>query len=144
MREIMNAKSEVRLTARQQRAAILLASGYSISSVVQELEMHRSTLADWQRLPEFEALLNQLLEEGRAAAHAKIGTLSEKAVNVLEKLLDRANERIRLATASDILRHLSGVQIGPARVGAIKSQRRLEQLGDFGETFVNLENEDAS
>jgi hypothetical protein len=139
----MNAKPEL-LTGRRQQAVLLLASGCTSSLLVQELKIDRATLAKWQKRPEFEAFVNQLLEHGRAAAQAKIITLSTKAANTLEKLLDSGNEQIRLATASEIMRHLSEVKIGPSRAEAINSQRTLEALSDIGETLAYRENGEAS
>jgi Helix-turn-helix of insertion element transposase len=127
----MNAKSEL-LAGRQQQAAFLLASGCTSSSVVQELKIHRATLAKWQKRPEFEAFLNQLLEHGRAAAQAKMITLSAKAASTLEKLLDTSNEKIRLATASEIMRHLSEVKIGPSRARHCEDKNRQRGGGRRG------------
>src|SRR5215471_5414317 len=100
---MMGTIPELALNARQQRAAGLLASGCNSGSVALELDIHRSTLAKWQNRPEFEAFVNQLKEEGRAAARAKMIGLAEKAVSTMAELLDSDNERIRLAAASDIL-----------------------------------------
>jgi hypothetical protein len=120
----MDTIPELALDARQQRAAVLLASGCTSGSVAEELKIHRSTLANWQNRPEFEAFLNQLMREGRAAARAKIIGMAEKATSTLEKLLDSNNERIRLATASEILRHLADIQIGSCSVEQIRSNNR--------------------
>ena len=99
------------------------------------MKVHRATLANWQKLPEFEAYVNQLLEDGRGAARAKIITLGGKAASTLEDLLDSKNERIRLAAASEIMRQLSEVKIGSSSLGAIKSQRKLEELCEGVDTF---------
>jgi transposase len=128
----MDTIPELALDARQQRAAVLLASGCNSGLVAEELKIHRSTLAKWQNRPEFEAFVNQLKEEGRAAARAKMIGLAEKAVSTMAELLDSDNERIRLAAASDILRHLADMPIGSSSVAEIKSHRALEELGSFG------------
>jgi hypothetical protein len=56
----------------------------------------------------------------------------------MAELLDSDSERIRLATASEILRHLSDMPIGSSSAEAIKSQRTMEALearSNFGQTF---------
>ena len=58
-------------------------------------------------------------------------TLLEKAVTVFDKSLDSTNERIRLTAASHLMHHVSRVQIGPSRAGAIRTLRHLEELGDI-------------
>lgn len=59
----MNRKSEPCLTARQQRAAILLAEGKTTGSIAEELGIHRSTLNNWKNRPEFEAFVNARKED---------------------------------------------------------------------------------
>ena len=64
--------------------------------------------------------------------------LGGKAVSTMAELLDSDSERIRLATASEILRHLSDMPIGSSSAEAIKSQRTMEALearSNFGQTF---------
>jgi len=100
-------RSDLGLTTQQERAAELLASGCTVEAVTQELEIHRATLANWKKLSQFEAYANQLMEERRAVAWTKMIALSEKATGALENLLESENEKIRLAAASAILRHLS-------------------------------------
>ena len=118
---------ELALNARQQRAAVLLASGCNSGSVAEQLKIHRSTLAKWQNLPEFEAFVNELMQEGRAAARAKLVGAAEKAVSTLLGLLESRDERTRLAASSEILRHLKGMPIGSSSVEEINSQRFLQE-----------------
>jgi hypothetical protein len=127
----MDTIAKLALNARQQRAAVLVASGWTSGSVGQELKIHRATLAKWQNRPEFEAFVNQLMQEARASAHAKLCGLQEKAASTLEKLLDSNNERIRLAAVSVALRHGSDIPIGSSSIEGINSQRAFEELSRF-------------
>jgi transposase len=136
----MKTKSKLGSTARQQRAAVLLAEGQSSGSVAEQLGIHRATLANWKKLLEFEAFYNQLKGEVKAAAQAKMFSLGGRAASTFEELLQSDNERIRLAAASEILRQLSGVQIGPSTAGAVKAQReasayREDGTKELGETM---------
>jgi hypothetical protein len=74
----MGTIAELALNGRQQRAAELRGLGWTSGAVAQELKINRATLAKWQGRPEFQAFVNQLKEEGRAAARAKMIGLAEK------------------------------------------------------------------
>jgi transposase len=119
----MKTKSKLGLTARQQRAAVLLAEGQTTGSIAEQLGIRRATLANWKNRPDFEAFVNQLKGEAKAAAQAKMVSLGERAASTFEELLQSDNDRIHLAAASEILRQLSGVHIGPSTAEEIKAQR---------------------
>lgn len=60
------------------------------------------------------------------AVHANVLRVSGKALSRLDKLMDSDNERIQLAAASEVMRHLPNVKIGPSTVQVIKNQRRAD------------------
>jgi transposase len=112
----MDAKSTVRLTARQRHAAMLLAEGVSISSAVKKLGINRTTVYNWKKLPAFEALVNQMQEEAISAGSARMAGLSVEAAGTLKQLLKSKNERIRLTAVRAVFDYLPRIQIAPSAV----------------------------
>ena len=63
----MREKSKLRLNARQRQAAILLAEGHdTVSSIAKRLGVDRTTLYNWKKRPDFQALTNQIQQRGRS------------------------------------------------------------------------------
>jgi hypothetical protein len=101
MSERIRTSANTPLTPKQEQAAVLLARGMRPSRVVEELEVARTTLFEWRRLPAFEARLNEELEEAQEALRSKIRSIQLKALDVVEEALDSAEAdlRERLAAA---------------------------------------------
>jgi transposase-like protein len=120
----MQAKSKLRLTARQRKAAILLAEGdHSVSSIAKKLGIDRTTLHNWKNRPDFQALANQIQEDAVTAASAKLASLFVEALRTYEQLLRSKSERIRLTAADKILDRFPGLRIGPSTVEEIIAER---------------------
>ena len=90
----MASNCENALNARQEQAAIRLAGGATVTETATALGLNRTTVSEWQHIPAFEALVNQLLSETRSEAKARISQLGTKATAVLDRLLDSSSERI--------------------------------------------------
>ena len=89
------------LAPRQERAAVLLARGLRASEILEELDVGRTTLWEWRRLPAFLARFNEELEEAHEALRSRIRCVQLKALDVVEEALDspKADLRERLAAA---------------------------------------------
>lgn len=89
--------------------------------IAQACGISRATLANWKNRPEFQAALRDFGLRYRRLAYARLESGSEKAVQTLLKLLDSANESIRLKAAVELLRLLKADQPPPSpRVGDTK------------------------
>ena len=120
----MQAKSKLRLTARQRKAAILLAEGdHSVSSIAKKVGLDRTTLHKWKKRPDFQALANQIQEDAVTAASAKLASLFVEALHTYEQLLRSKSERIRLAAADRSLDHFPGFEMGPCTAEEIIAHR---------------------
>jgi hypothetical protein len=121
-------KSQDGLTPKQEQAALLLASGLSVTEAAAAVEADRATVSMWQRLPEFQAFVNRERAAARAASHGKLISLNQKAVGRLENLLDSQNERIVLGAIALILQHAPAVPIGLTSAAAIESAEATSNL----------------
>lgn len=100
------------LTPTQEQAAIMLASGESITSVAERLELNRSTIYEWQGILTFQCFFNKQCEMIRERMNAEIFGLQEAAIQAIKESLSCNNESIRLKAATWIVERLSNAQIG--------------------------------
>ena len=85
------------LTPSQVRAAGMLATGMRAREVSKELKVAPETVSRWrQTTPEFEALINLLLQETIDATRAGLHDLSAQATVELGKLLKSKCEATRI------------------------------------------------
>jgi hypothetical protein len=94
-----------KLKPNQVQAAILLVSGKSSKDVASAINCTPESITHWKKIPEFEALLNQLrkelIENGRELLRDSI----KKAVSTLQDLMVNADsDEVKRKAAVDVLR----------------------------------------
>lgn len=89
-------------SVRRQAAAISLACGAAASKAAAAASVNRSTICRWQQDPEFQAEVTRLSGEIVFSLGRRIASLTGKALDCLESVLDdpsaRRGEKIRSAS----------------------------------------------
>jgi len=93
------------LTPQQERAAALLASGKRIGATAKAVGVHRVTLWEWTRLPEFQRHLNDLRRAAWRSARDRMRENATRAAQVLGSILTdpKARAQDRIAAARVVL-----------------------------------------
>lgn len=93
------------LTPRQASAAAMLASGRRVSTTARAVGVHRATLWEWTKLPEFQHHVNDLRREGWRSARDRMRENAARAAHVLGGILRDAAARPqdRIAAARVVL-----------------------------------------
>jgi hypothetical protein len=81
------------LTPRQARAAAMLASGRRASATAKAVRVHRATLWEWTKLPEFQEHLNDLRRAAWRSARDRMRENAARAAHVLGDILQDAAAR---------------------------------------------------
>lgn len=113
------------LTPQQQQAVLLLSLGLNISEVAAKLNVSRTTLANWFKLPEVVAEFDRINEQLYRAGVIKLTGAFERTIDRLITIIDddslRPSDHIK--AASIILRAIDNYQLAAI-------QTRLQQLED--------------
>lgn len=81
------------LTPRQARAAAMLASGRRVSATAKGIRVHRATLWEWTKLPEFQQHVNDLRRAAWRSARDRMRENAARAAHVLGDILQNAAAR---------------------------------------------------
>jgi Na+/phosphate symporter len=93
------------LSARQRRTIPFIVASPTIVEGLEKAKLSRKTFYQWLEQPEFKKELDRQRNE---VAKNALDTLTQslaKAVDVLVKLLDSADDRLKRLAANDILSH---------------------------------------
>lgn len=99
------------LTILQEKAALLLASGESITSVSEELGLNRSTIYEWQKKITFQCFINSIRKEHQEATINRILQLHKKALEALENCMASDNDLIRFKAATWIIEKANEISV---------------------------------
>lgn len=99
------------LTPIQEQAAILLASGESITAISEKLDINRSTIYEWQEVFTFRCYYNKQCESIKERMKAGLFGLQEEAINAIRGSLQSDNASVRLKAATWLLERLSNTEI---------------------------------
>ena len=111
------------LTPIQEQAALLLASGETITAVAAKLELNRCTLYEWQKLITFKCYFNQQATDYRDSLRNGLFGLADEALNVIKGCLQSGNEITRLKTAIWLIERVKDVDTGSTDVRAVLKER---------------------
>lgn len=111
------------LSTVKRRAVLALVEHGSVSRAADTCNLSRQSLYRWLREPEFERALREASSEQVIEASRRLTSLTMRAVDRLEKLLDSERELTQLKAVESILTH-----------GA-----RLRELVELEERITNLE-----
>jgi hypothetical protein len=128
------------LTARQRRAAMLLAQGHPVTAVAAELAMATSTLWRWRQTAGFQALVRGQLDALEAAAHDQLRAALPVAIaGLVELAQQREMPAVRLGACNAITRvwakHVEEVEVRQelddlqTRLAGLMEQLREQQTG---------------
>lgn len=132
--------SESGLTPIQEQAAILLASGESVSSVSQMVGVNRSTLYLWQQKVTFQCFFNQQHQEAKSTMINSLFGLYGDAIQVLRDSLQSHNQNIRLKAAMAIIERVHSLPIGEVDAREVLKKQCTTIEEPFG--FANLQSEE--
>ena len=122
------------LSAKQTKAALLLARGDTITTTAEQIGVNRMTIQQWLKKDDnFNAYLNSLKREfvdaGRSAMRASIVT----AIDTINQLmLSSTNDVVRLNAAKEILDRAGLANDKPIGSDDVS---QLQQERDFGFSF---------
>ena len=114
------------LTANQNKALALLATGQSVEEISNSLGIHRSTLWRWRQDPQFIAEWNKLIYETKEVQERALLEMQAKAIGALGDCLNSRNEMVKLRASLTILDRVQGL-----RVGATEAQQILQNQQDI-------------
>ena len=104
--------TESGLTPLQEQAAVLLASGKSITAIAEELEINRSTIYEWQDILTFRCFYNKQCEIIRERIKACLFGVQDKAFDAIKDILEGDNPAIKLKAAIWLIERASATGIG--------------------------------
>lgn len=110
---------ETGLTPVQEQTAILLASGESISSVAEKLNLNRSTIYQWQEILTFQCFFNQQKQDIRESIRNEIFKIGKNAVKVLKDCMESNDEKLRLKASLEVIDRIESASIGEYNVRKI-------------------------
>jgi len=100
------------LTANQNKALALLATGQSVEEISNFLGIHRSTLWRWRQDPQFIAEWNKLIYETKEVQERALLEMQAKAIRALGDCLNSKNEMVKLRASLTILDRVQGLRVG--------------------------------
>ncbi|VGO12179.1 hypothetical protein PDESU_00730 [Pontiella desulfatans] len=121
------------LTPRQERLLVELVKTPDIQAAAKAAEVGRTTVYRWLEQPEFAAELDRCRNQAMNEALCNIKSLSSKAVQVMQELLDSENHSVRRMVCKDVLRHalqLREMEEIEQRLSRI--EREMEKLNPGG------------
>ena len=111
------------LTPIQEQAALLLASGETITAVATKLEVNRCTLYEWQKLVTFQCYFNQQATDYRDSLRNGLFGLADEALKVIKGCLQSGNEITRLKTAIWLIERVKDVDTGETDVREVIKEK---------------------
>lgn len=104
--------NESGLTPLQEQAAILLASGETITAISEKLDINRSTIYEWQGILTFQCFYNKQCEIIRERIKAGVFGIQDDAFNAIKDILKGDNQAIKLKAAIWLIERASATGIG--------------------------------
>lgn len=104
------------LTPQQEQAAIMMASGESMTAVARQLNLNRSTLYEWQENTAFQCYYNQQCQDHQQAVKNALFGLHSTAIDTLTDLLTNGNENTRLKASMWLLERVANTEIGKTNI----------------------------
>lgn len=126
------------LTPTQEKCAVMLASGVSITEIARELGLDRSTMYLWLKKVTFQCYFNHLRKEIQEKLTGNLFELHSSAIDAISKCLESDNESIRLKTAIWIVERLASIQVEEDNVRKVlEKECTHSQLTNGWDTYFN-------
>jgi hypothetical protein len=117
------------LTDQQREGARLAAAGWRGVDIAEHLDVAPETVSRWRKKPEYIAAIEAILSEARSEVAGRMVEMTDKALDVLDGMLDiRYHSSLRLRAAIALLQ-ISGI----GRVMSARTARSAnEQAAEVG------------
>ena len=123
------------LTATQEKALLLLASGETVTATAEAVGVSRQTCSEWvNRDPEFIAALNSVRQETLDAGADKLRGMVEKALDAVAEGFDseELSAKERAALGMELLKNVGLVKrvnaIGSTDAASVRSSQVLSEM----------------
>jgi len=124
-----------KLTATQEQALLLLASGETVTRTAEVVGVSRQTSSEWvNRDPDFIATLNTLRQETLDAGADRLRNMVEKALGAVEAGFDseELSAKERAALGMELLKNVGLVKrvnaIGSTDAASVRSSQVLSEM----------------
>jgi transcriptional regulator with XRE-family HTH domain len=124
-----------KLTATQEQALLLLASGETVTATAEAVGVSRQTVSEWaNRDPEFIAALNSVRQETLDAGADKLRGMVEKALDAVAEGFDseELSAKERAALGMELLKNVGLVKrvnaIGSTDAASVRSSQVLSEM----------------
>ena len=96
------------LNSRQIQAAEILASGLGYYETARVMEIHHSTLARWQKKPQFQEYVESVRETLVESCLYRLPALYSLALDTVERIMREGGAKNAIKAASLLLRPMAG------------------------------------
>lgn len=127
------------LTPTQEKAAILLASGETISAVAAKVGVNRCTIYDWQGILTFQCFFNRQRKDYKEHLLNSIFALTDEALVAVRDSIMSSNEQIRLKAAVWLLERVSNMEVGQTDVRDCLKKQCTKDIYDWGESLTQFD-----
>lgn len=116
--------SDSPLSEAQRRAVVLIAEGATGRSVADTLGLSEYTISRWKQSADFEAAVNQLLQDARDGAVNRLRNMATTALDTIEQVLTdfEASPSDRLKAAGMVLDAVQLTRATPT-IGPVNAER---------------------
>lgn len=118
------------LTPIQEQAAVLMASGETLTAVADKLGINRCTLYKWLDNVAFQCYYNRQCQDVKAEVKNGILGLCGNAFDAVRNILANGNENTRLKAAIWIMEKAGQIEIGQTDVKAALKQKATHPIID--------------
>jgi len=122
------------LTPIQEQAAMLLASGETLTAVADKVNVNRSTIHKWQAQITFQCFFNRQCADLRSNLRNGLFGLADEALAAIRESLHSENESIRLKAAMWLTEKIELADTGSTDVKEVlKGKNTKNSLADWGD-----------
>lgn len=132
-----NINPDTGLTPQQEQAAMMLATGETITAVAAKLSLHRCTLYEWQKLLPFQCFLNKQAADYRDNLKNGLYALASDALQTIRDCLHSTNEGNRLKAAMWLVEKVSDADTGETDVRAAIKDRCTKDVLEVDSTLFD-------
>ena len=119
------------LTPIQEKAAIMLANGDSVTLVAESLNINRTTIYQWQQKVTFQCYFNIQKIEVTQNLQNGLAALYQDAIKAVKDVLNSENEAMRLKAAMVVISKVENTSIGETDAKEIFKQQATETKYPF-------------
>lgn len=105
-----------KLTSKQYKAAIMLATGCTQQGVADRLKLRRETISRWKQKPEFNTTIQQIVRESCGGIEQRLRSLADDSITCIKAELGRHETDAKAIDAAlKVLKMLGIDQITPEK-----------------------------